>query len=94
MLRQGRRIPTDFFTLAWQPAETFKYGVLVSRGIRPACRRNRLKRLYREAIRLSRSHLTKTGRLAVLPRVPGLEPKLERLVADVTRVFEQLNGEN
>lgn len=91
LLKDGRRFPTDCFTLVWQPAEQFKYGIFLSRKLGPAVRRNRIKRLYREAIRLSRNRLEKTGRIAVLPKAHRKEPELGRLIEDVCNIFEQLN---
>ncbi len=91
LFEKGQRFPTDFFTLIWQPAEQFKYGVFVSRQLGPASRRNRIKRRFREAIRHSREVLEKSGRVAILPRAVGQEPKLERLIEDVSRVFRQVS---
>lgn len=88
----GQRFPTDFFTLIWQPAEQFRYGLFVSRHTGNAVTRNRVKRLYREAIRLSRSRLEVTGRVGILPRPITRNPDLERLINDVSRVFQRINN--
>lgn len=93
MLESGRRFPTDFFTLLWQPADQFRYGVFLSRQFSLAPRRNRIKRLYREAIRLSRNRLEKTGHIAILPKAARKEPKLDRLIDDVSNIFEKLNDD-
>lgn len=97
LFEQGQRFPTDFFTLIWQPSERFKCGVFVSKRFGSATRRNRIKRRLREAIRLSRSCLQADGLVAVLPRPERTdrpEPKLEQLVEDVSRVFEQISLAN
>jgi ribonuclease P protein component len=91
---KGQRFPTDFFTLIWQPAEQFRYGVFVGKTIGAATRRNRIKRRFREAIRLSCESLAKPGLVGILPRRADQDPPLERLISDVTRVFEQINGLN
>jgi ribonuclease P protein component len=91
---KGQRFPTDFFTLIWQPAEQFRYGVFVGKAIGAATRRNRIKRRFREAIRLSRGSLVRPGLVGILPRRADQDPPLERLIYDVTRVFEQINGLN
>ncbi len=91
LFEQGQRFPADFFTLIWQPADQFKCGVFVSKKLGNAVERNRVKRRMREAIRLSRSCLQAVGRVVVLPRPDRHEPKLEQLVEDVSRIFQQIN---
>jgi len=93
LLKIGRRFPTDYFTLIWLPADCFRYGVFLSRRHGPAHRRARLKRLFREAIRLSRKGLVKTGRVAVLPRIMSSEPQLDQLIAEFSNIFERINRE-
>jgi len=94
LFEHGRRIPTDFFTLIWQPAEEFKFGIFVSRQAGKAVQRNRIRRRFREAVRLNRHRLTNPVALVLMPRVGGPEPEFERLVDDVGRIFEKLNREN
>ena len=88
---KGQRFPTDFFTLIWQPAEQFRYGIFVSKTTRTAVARNRLKRRFREALRLSRHGLAVPGYVGILPRVGRTEPALERLIDDFSRIFEKLS---
>jgi len=87
----GQRYPTDYFTLIWRPAEQFRYGVFVGKSNGAANRRNRIKRRFREAIRLSRARLGVPGLVGILPRQADQDPPLERLINDVTRVFEQIS---
>ncbi len=94
LFEQGQRFPTDFFTLFWQPAREFRYGVFVSRKLGSAVERNRIKRRFREAIRVSREKLQTSGRIAVLPRAAKREPELERLIEDVGRIFQQVSRTN
>jgi ribonuclease P protein component len=93
LFANGRRIPTPFFTLLWEPADAFKYGIFLSRQTGTAARRNRLKRRFREALRFSRERLTRTGRVGIIPRPVETEPELELLIDDVSRLFEQLSRE-
>lgn len=94
LFARGQRFPADFFILIWQPDEQFKYGVFVAKQIGSAVRRNRVKRRFREAIRLSRSCLECNGKVAVLPRAVKREPKLEQLVENVSRIFQQISHSN
>jgi len=88
---EGRRFPTDFFTLIWQPAEQFSYGVFVPRTIGSASQRNRIKRRFREALRLSRRELAVSGHVALLPRAADDEPDLELLIEHVSRIFREIS---
>ena len=92
LFKCGQRIPAVFFTLVWMPADQFKCGVFVSAKFGNAPARNRVKRLCREAVRLNRPALERTGWLGVLPRLGKEEPKLDRLVADVSHIFKQINA--
>ena len=56
-----------------------RLGLSVSRKVGGAVRRNRLRRLYREAYRLSRSELPTGLDLILIPRSAD-EPKLDDLV--------------
>ncbi|MEW5795890.1 MAG: ribonuclease P protein component [Candidatus Zixiibacteriota bacterium] len=88
---KGQRFPTDFFTLIWQPATQFKYGVFVAKPLGTASRRNRIKRRFREALRLSRQALSVPGFVGLLPRPAHDEPPMERLIDDASRIFEQIS---
>jgi ribonuclease P protein component len=55
-----------------------RLGLSVSRKVGPAVLRNRLRRLYREAFRLSRAEMPVGLDLVLIPRRPG-EPRLEEL---------------
>ncbi len=55
-----------------------RLGLSVSRKVGSAVERNRLRRLYREAFRLSRTEMPMGLDLVLIPRKPG-EPRLDEL---------------
>jgi ribonuclease P protein component len=66
-----------------------RLGLSVSRKIGQATRRNRLRRLYREAFRLTRSEMPIGLDLVVIPRSVD-EPTLEDLKHSLPRLVKQL----
>jgi ribonuclease P protein component len=68
-----------------------RLGLSVSRKVGGAVRRNRLRRLYREAYRLSRPELPIGLDLVLIPRRPD-EPTLEQLKQSLRHLVSQLAG--
>src|SRR5262245_66633560 len=66
-----------------------RLGLSVSARIGPAIRRNRLRRLYREAFRLTQTELPAGIDLVVIPRT-GDEPALEDLKKSLPRLAHTL----
>jgi ribonuclease P protein component len=66
-----------------------RVGLSVSRKVGPAVHRNRLRRLYREAFRLTRHEMPVGLDLVLIPRSPR-EPSLEELKRSLPRLVGQL----
>jgi ribonuclease P protein component len=66
-----------------------RLGLSVSRKVGPATKRNRLRRLYREAFRLSRHEMPVGLDLVLIPRRLD-EPALEELKQSLTRLVGRL----
>jgi ribonuclease P protein component len=76
-----RRSASDGWLIVYACENGLPYlrlGLSVSRKVGPAVRRNRLRRLYREAFRLSRAELPTGLDLVLIPRRPD-DPGLEQL---------------
>jgi ribonuclease P protein component len=66
-----------------------RLGLSVSRKVGPAVHRNRLRRLYREAFRLTRHEMPTGLDLVLIPRRPEA-PALEELKKSLPRLVGQL----
>jgi ribonuclease P protein component len=66
-----------------------RLGLSVSRKVGPAVHRNRLRRLYREAFRLTRHEMPTGLDLVLIPRRPE-PPALEELKQSLPRLVGQL----
>src|SRR5438270_13306007 len=65
-----------------------RLGLSVSRKVGPAVHRNRLRRLYREAFRLTRHEMPAGLDVVLIPRRPE-HPTLEALKASLPRLVRQ-----
>lgn len=91
LLDSGRRETGKDFTLVWERSERFEYGVFVRGKAGTAVERNRLKRLYREAIRLNRAKLKQQIRVAILHRSQAGKPGFDSINAEISRIFARID---
>jgi ribonuclease P protein component len=89
---ERRRSASDAWLLVYACENGLPYlrlGLSVSRKIGQATKRNRLKRLYREAFRISRHEMPVGLDLVLIPR-GSEEPALEDLKKSLSRLVQQL----
>jgi len=89
---QRRRSAADHWLLVYaceNGLPHLRLGLSVSRKVGSAVRRNRLRRLYREAFRLTRGHMPTGLDLVLIPRTSA-EPPLEELKQSLPRLVGQL----
>jgi ribonuclease P protein component len=80
------------------PDNEFHYAVLVSKRLGSAPERNRIKRKFREAIRLGGRQAIGTGKILILPRneskAIGFEPIKESLIRALERISKPRGGQS
>jgi ribonuclease P protein component len=92
LLKLGKRKSASYFTAVWNEADSFRYAVLVSGKIKSAFARNRLKRLFRETIRLNRRKLKSPIHLAVIVRSNTNEPEFKDIDREFSHFIDSLAG--
>lgn len=90
--KTGHKVSGDCFLLFWEKSDEFKLAVLVSSKTGNAAQRNRIKRLFREAIRNNQYRLSQPLRIAVLPKKNSDLFTYENINAEISRIFEHINA--
>jgi ribonuclease P protein component len=92
LVYERRRSASDGWLIVYARANSLPYlrlGLSVARKFGQATFRNRLRRLYREAFRLSRHQMPVGLDLVLIPRTKD-EPTLADLMASLPRLVQQL----
>lgn len=66
---RGKRVFSPSMTLIYFPAKELKMGVSVGKRHGKSVKRNRIKRLVREAFRFSREEIKGTYHIVIMPKV-------------------------
>lgn len=87
VMAKGEKRSCQSFHLYFMPAEDFQAGVCVSRRLGGAVVRNRIKRVLREAIRLTRSHLCRPCHLVLVARLGADRLDLVQAQGSLTELY-------
>jgi len=87
VMAKGEKKSCSSFHLYFMPADEFQAGVCVSRRLGGAVVRNRIKRVLREAIRLTRSDLCKPCHLVLVARLGADRLDLEQAQGSLTELY-------
>jgi ribonuclease P protein component len=88
----GERIRTELFNVFWKKADQFKFGVFIKGSKVNAVYRNKIKRIYREAIRLNKKLLTDNYLIAINPKTYNSSPSFNQVNDEIIRTFEKINS--
>ncbi|MEK7475251.1 MAG: ribonuclease P protein component [Candidatus Coatesbacteria bacterium] len=87
VMAKGEKKSCPSFHLYFMPADEFQAGVCVSRRLGGAVVRNRIKRVLREAIRMTRSDLCKPCHLVLVARLGADRLDLEQAQSSLTELY-------
>jgi ribonuclease P protein component len=96
LFRTGKRIDRPSMVVLWCPAKTRqprRAGFTVSRQIRGAVGRNRIKRRLREAYRATRGEAPGGVMLVIIGRPPALSTPMKTLIGEMRRALATIPGE-
>jgi ribonuclease P protein component len=86
-MAKGAKRSCSAFHFYSMPAEEFSAGVAVSRRLGGAVMRNRIKRILRESLRLTRDRLVHPCHLVLVAREGAEDLSLEQATTTLTRLY-------
>lgn len=93
LFQQGKRIDRPSLIVLWRQAEgRRRAGVAVSRQIRDAVRRNRVRRRLREAYRLVRDAAPARAALVIVGKRRALDESFDQLTRELRGALEAIPG--
>ena len=91
-IEKGLLFKSPMFVLKYLPWENLKIGVIIGKKIsKSAVIRNRVKRIFRAAIRKLIKDLNVKWRLVFFPNINTVSLKMTDLLPSVSNVFNQIN---
>ena len=92
LLNNGHKLSGDLCILFFSAAKEFKFATLVGRKLGNAVERNRIKRLYKEAVRVNYQQLIDDSYIAILPKKSSKRATFEHINAEISELFKQINN--
>ena len=91
LLKEGRRETGEYFICVWQKSECFRWAILLPGWLKGAVRRNRLKRLVRETLRIHRTEQEPPVAVAVMLRRKLEELTFAQVESDLGGLLQRVN---